>query len=423
MQRTAIAAAFVFACAVAQGQDIQRQSRQFTLWPKVKDAGAITIKTLYVTPDAGETWRAAADAGVVVEWIDKDGRPGARVTVPGDGRWGFYFQVGDEVTNTNAAPIGGTRPQVSVVVNTTGAPSVEPSKPVETKPVETAKPAVAVRTGTAPTGTIVISPRGGETWTAGSAGLIKWMTPEGLGKPNSAALYYRTAPEASWELVTLGLENTGFYLWGVPSVSGDKVQVRLSVMGEDGKERFSPESKPFTVKTVLEPDFAGARRRYENARVYAARGETGPAAGELDEALRLWPDYPDALNDLGVAYFQLGEHGKALELFLRASRVQQGDPKALYNAATALLAMGLDRDALAKLQAAATIARDIDERLSSAMAEKVLVIASAHQRRGDVAGAHQACVWGLQLVKASPIIRGRLEELARAAAEHLPPAP
>jgi Flp pilus assembly protein TadD/mono/diheme cytochrome c family protein len=70
------------------------------------------------------------------------------------------------------------------------------------------------------------------------------------------------------------------------------------------------------------------------------RKETGAAITHLREALRLVPNHPQALNNLGAALKLEGRIAEAIEPFRRAIEIQPDYPNARFNLASALAAEG-----------------------------------------------------------------------------------
>jgi len=54
---------------------------------------------------------------------------------------------------------------------------------------------------------------------------------------------------------------------------------------------------------------------------YAQQGQMQPAADHLEKAIELRPDYPEALNNLGVLFVRSKDYSKAEEQFKTCVRV------------------------------------------------------------------------------------------------------
>lgn len=71
--------------------------------------------------------------------------------------------------------------------------------------------------------------------------------------------------------------------------------------------------------------------RLELASLYFGRGQVDTALRELEEALKIKPDYGDAYNLRGLIYASLGDTGHAEESFQRALRINPRDAGAMQN--------------------------------------------------------------------------------------------
>jgi Flp pilus assembly protein TadD len=58
--------------------------------------------------------------------------------------------------------------------------------------------------------------------------------------------------------------------------------------------------------------------------VFAQQGDTDRARTHLQKALQLRPEYPDALNNLGVLYLRVGNVSEALAAFRECIRISPG---------------------------------------------------------------------------------------------------
>lgn len=76
------------------------------------------------------------------------------------------------------------------------------------------------------------------------------------------------------------------------------------------------------------------------------RGQTAEAVASYRDALRLRPDFPDALRGLGMAYMKLGRHKDAEREFRRLTAARPRDASAHYDLGCALSARGHHEDAL-----------------------------------------------------------------------------
>ena len=77
-----------------------------------------------------------------------------------------------------------------------------------------------------------------------------------------------------------------------------------------------------------------------------ARGQTAEAIASYQDALRLRPDFPDALRGLGMAHMKLRRYKDAERAFRRLTVAKPRDPSAHYDLGCALSARGHHEDAL-----------------------------------------------------------------------------
>lgn len=85
---------------------------------------------------------------------------------------------------------------------------------------------------------------------------------------------------------------------------------------------WSPQSAQLNVVGTAElavPE--GARREMESCLKERQRGRPEKAREHLENALRIHPDYPEALSNLGTLHFQSQDLSRALELFESVTRI------------------------------------------------------------------------------------------------------
>jgi tetratricopeptide (TPR) repeat protein len=81
---------------------------------------------------------------------------------------------------------------------------------------------------------------------------------------------------------------------------------------------------------VLKPDADAAAAHYLRAKVYTRQGSARQAAGELQRALSIRSDFPEAWSDLGEARKSLLDDAGATTAFERAVKLNANDPVAQY---------------------------------------------------------------------------------------------
>ena len=137
-------------------------------------------------------------------------------------------------------------------------------------------------------------------------------------------------------------------------------------------------------------------------------GDAPGALAEFREALRLRPNYANALNNLGAALTELGRGEQALGLFEQARGLEPNDPQVELNAGAAYLQMGRGDEAVAICR------RVLERRPDLAAAHLNLGIALADQ--GSLSEA-EACLQtalellgsGLQVFTAADATGSRFE--------------
>ena len=91
-----------------------------------------------------------------------------------------------------------------------------------------------------------------------------------------------------------------------------------------------------------------ARAFFNRGRAWSDKGQQDRAIQDLNNAIRLEPNYPEAYNSLGVAHAGKGEYDQAVTSYDQAIRLDPNYAIALYNRALALQALGhkpeADRD-------------------------------------------------------------------------------
>jgi tetratricopeptide (TPR) repeat protein len=117
-----------------------------------------------------------------------------------------------------------------------------------------------------------------------------------------------------------------------------------------------PVSGTVTVRSLLHPAPAAARKEFLRAAQAAQKGASMEAVRHLRKALALFPAYVEAHNDLGVRYMRQGGYAEAAAEFQEAVRL---DPEAVRpNANLALAWIALHRYADAESAARRAIAAD-----------------------------------------------------------------
>lgn len=80
----------------------------------------------------------------------------------------------------------------------------------------------------------------------------------------------------------------------------------------------APDSPPGVISAELAKAPPAAVDSYNKALAYAREGKNELAIAELNKALALFPEFPPALNELGILYGRTGQRDRALEAFRSA---------------------------------------------------------------------------------------------------------
>lgn len=163
---------------------------------------------LWGTHDGGRTWQSFG--------VDADNRSPVRVTVPGEGVYGFRILVDGANGAGSPPPQGGEQPELVVAVD------LQPPI-VERLTAEVGQGEL--------TGRLVIR------WSARDANL----------ESRPINLFYGTFPDGPWSTVAAGLENTGSYTWRLERHLPDRFYLRLETRDAAGNVGASQTSAPITL--------------------------------------------------------------------------------------------------------------------------------------------------------------------------------
>jgi hypothetical protein len=114
----------------------------------------------------------------------------------------------------------------------------------------------------------LISPNGGETWTAGTPRTIAWTASDNAGV-RSIDLAYSPDSGATWSAIASGLPNSGAFGWTVPLAPSSRYRVRIVARDLAGNIASDASDALFTVRS------SGELRKIMELRADAANG-TGP---------------------------------------------------------------------------------------------------------------------------------------------------
>lgn len=120
--------------------------------------------------------------------------------------------------------------------------------------------------------------------------------------------------------------NLGVALAETSDFAGAAEQLRAAVRLKPGEPNAQDALKQ------VEREIAGiAARHFQQASRFIGAGKRQDAANELRAAIRLKPDYAEALGNLGVLLQQQGKAVEAEQLFRRAAEANPRDPQHLVN--------------------------------------------------------------------------------------------
>ncbi len=100
---------------------------------------------------------------------------------------------------------------------------------------------------------------------------------------------------------------------------------------------------------------SGARAAHEQGRSLLHDGRLQEALAALQQALELHPDFPEALNDLGVCSAALGQYPQAIVHYARSLELCPENPLAFSNMGSALQALGRTDEAIASQRVALSL--------------------------------------------------------------------
>lgn len=366
---------------------VESQGLKAKIQFQVTDASPIRERLVYVTRDGGQTWRAAIDEGVVIQWDLADGYHVLALTCPQKGRWGVCAVFVDAAGNASPFPQPKAAPQVEFELD--GGYLL-------------------------PAGVQILAPQTHEVLITNTLYLIKWISPERGLKPNTAILEYSTGGD--WKKIAEGLELSGFYFWMPPEIQTETLRLRVSVRTL-GDRTVSGEAGPYRVIHEPKPRIAEARKHYEAGRFLYAAERFGEAIFEYTEALKLWNRFPEALNDLGGIYWRKNEYSKALEYFMRAKNAEQSNARYWSNCGGAFYLLQQYDEAFKHLADAVTLGVEHSVELATETAQRLYLVAVAWEKAGNSKRALEAATLAASIRNAYPPIRKEirayLEKLSR----------
>jgi len=163
---------------------------------------------LWGTHDNGQTWQSYS--------IDSDNRSPVRVSVPGEGVYGFRILV-DGANGVGATPPrSGEKPELIVAVDLQ-APRAE-----------------------------LLTTELGQGNLADHL-LLRWAVEDRNLEPRPIGLFYSTHPNGPWSTIASGLENTGSYTWRLQRHMPNQFYVRLEARDMAGNLTTHQSSTPISL--------------------------------------------------------------------------------------------------------------------------------------------------------------------------------
>lgn len=194
---------------------------------------------------------------------------------------------------------------------------------------------------------------------------------------------------AGAETLTVRLEETGrygFFVRPVPPGGETLASIDPGVLPHlECWAKFEPPA--VTVRRQDPPSEAArerARRHYLAAQAALARRDTDGARESLSQAMKVWPDFAPAANDLACLEIGAGRPAEAQLLLDRIVALEPDDPDYRFNLGVALMAQKKPLEALGHLEKGA-------EGTSTRKAEAQLVLARCLAELGDRERALALC--------------------------------
>ena len=142
-----------------------------------------------------------------------------------------------------------------------------------------------------------------------------------------------------------------------PSLSKSPNKAKTSQPKTFGRAEGSPREAAVRARGSQQKGARSARAFYEKAMRFHKRGRLKDAKRFYQEALRLDPNFVDALNNLGVLYIRDKDYTSAQRSFEKAIQLQPGYVDAHYNLACLYAIKGEVTQSLAHLKKAVSLDR------------------------------------------------------------------
>ncbi|MEZ4655677.1 MAG: Ig-like domain-containing protein, partial [Candidatus Eisenbacteria bacterium] len=101
-------------------------------------------------------------------------------------------------------------------------------------------------TDTEPPDVVLLTPNGGEVWTAGTVQTISWIATDDT-EVSTVDLSYRDHGNEAWHFLARRLSNTGSLTWSVPNLPSTDAAVRIQARDLAGNVGSDESDQPFTI--------------------------------------------------------------------------------------------------------------------------------------------------------------------------------
>ena len=311
-----------------------------------------TVRTWY-SRDAGQNWNEIENV--------RTGPGSIRCDAPTDGKYWFYIVLENKGGASSPPPTAGTTPHLAVRIDAT-PPTLQLHR---VEPITDPDRVVGLRIEASlleenldPAGVRIFYRHGGQaTWTdAGPVlfvdGTIDWQPPTDEPGPLDVRLVVvdragntasdeiagveipRPQQEIETERDRLRTETAREYTTdaenGAPiAVAPVTVEPVQRVTIDEGQSGEARRGGAQLQAQFAKEDMVNSGRLREQASTFLAKGQFALAGARLQEALKLTPDNPDLMVDLGSVYYRTRQYDQAYQQFQRADELTPGHIGAL----------------------------------------------------------------------------------------------
>lgn len=193
-------------------------------------AAPVPLLVLLTSPDGGEVLRTGTMCNITWSASGGNGLRQASLRYSTAGPRGPWTNI---TTGQNDLGIYQwvvpDSPSSTCYVNVTVTDSYDPPQ----KASDVSNGSFSITTAPQPLNISLISPNGGENWTAGTKRNMTWSASGGAAPLRISLEYSTTGRGGPWNLIAAGLANNGTYQWAVPNASSADCFVRLTANDSD----------------------------------------------------------------------------------------------------------------------------------------------------------------------------------------------